>query len=421
MRSKSSVILLALLIGVTGMVIVRASNMGSSASGHIESLQIEDGETTVLFGPKELEGKFGKDFEKEIEAITEKSLETARVALEKATEEGDGEMDDLHESLQKLREGLKETFDVHINADISTGDDFVFIEQEFPIGDGGDLKIKISRGDVEIYTSNNDVASIIYQIEAPSEEKAREFFEKQNIRVSNSDDSIDIEGSGSRNYSWKDRTKATLKVIVPENFNVDTRTSGGDIELGNLEGRVKLVTSGGDIDVGNTSGDKLSVRTSGGDIETANIEFDDVEIETSGGSIELDRVESKRVIVRTSGGDIDVESVEGREIDIQTSGGDLELKSVDGPLKARTSGGDIVIDLEGSFPTLLRTSGGDIEIFADENLSADVNFSSTKVKIDSRLEFDGTKTKRKAEGKINGGGPEVTASTSGGSIRVRVK
>ena len=71
-----------------------------------------------------------------------------------------------------------------------------------------------------------------------------------------------------RNRRWGFSRGSRFDVTIPSSFNLEFDTSGGDVRIdGNLSGYVSGRTSGGDIDVGDIGGD-ADLKTSGGDITT---------------------------------------------------------------------------------------------------------------------------------------------------------
>jgi len=335
-RSKSSIFLLFALIIATGMVIVKASQMGSS-SGSSSLLVIENtGEASGAVGSAAAANNVAQA-EKE-------AMEIARETMESIKE---NDFDNLHESLAKLRENIHRSINVEIDVDPrdKSGDKFIMLEESFNVSEGGKLEINIPASDIRIRTGDSETAKIVYRVNAPDKEDAQEFFEKLDLSSSQSGDTIRMKGGKrvSFNFTWRKRVSGTAEITIPKRFNVDARTSGGDIDLGDLSGELVLNTSGGDITIGDANGKNASLRTSGGDIDTDNVIYDKIKIETSGGDIDLNDVKGDDVEVRTSGGDIAADKVSGNVVDLSSSGGDLEIDNISGKLKARTSGGNIEI------------------------------------------------------------------------------
>src|SRR5207245_7672233 len=59
---------------------------------------------------------------------------------------------------------------------------------------------------------------------------------------------------------YKSRLQAEYKIVVPKKFNLDLKTAGGHIKIGDLEGEAKAVTAGGALKFGNIQGDRKSTR-----------------------------------------------------------------------------------------------------------------------------------------------------------------
>ena len=134
--------------------------------------------------------------------------------------------------------------------------------------------------------------------------------------------------------------RVQFQITVPQRYNLDVETQGGDITVeAPLEGEARLTTAGGDV------------RTS--DLTGA------VRIETAGGSITLGKIGSD-LIARTAGGSIHVGDVKGDAI-LETSGGEIVTGAVAGALKAETAGGDVVVG-GATGQVLARTAGGQIQI-----------------------------------------------------------
>src|SRR5579872_3207257 len=136
-------------------------------------------------------------------------------------------------------------------------------------------------------------------------------------------------------YTWLRQIE--YRVSVPREFSVDLSTSGGSIAVGDLHGEVVARTSGGELNLGRIDG---PVRGS-----------------TSGGSISLEGGRGKAVL-RTSGGGIRVNDVAG-EVDASTSGGSIQIQRARGRVSAHTSGGSITVR-ETSGAVDASTSGGSV-------------------------------------------------------------
>jgi TonB family protein len=175
-------------------------------------------------------------------------------------------------------------------------------------------------------------------------------------------------------------------ITVPASFNLDVSTGIGDIETGDVGGRVVLVTQGGSITTGriglpghplsraegpaakiSTDGGHITLKdvdgdvdafTAGGHIIAGNIDGN-AKLRTGGGHIRAARIKGTAqldteggnitvgdagsyVAVRTGGGQIDFGEARG-SVHAQTGGGGIRLMYVAGPMEVVTSGGSICL------------------------------------------------------------------------------
>jgi DUF4097 and DUF4098 domain-containing protein YvlB len=141
-----------------------------------------------------------------------------------------------------------------------------------------------------------------------------------------------------------------------------------------------------------------------------------VDARTSGGHIEI-RDFSGQMDARTSGGHIEAENAEGR-INLRTSGGHISLRDLSGSVEASTSGGSIEADLNNIEDFVdLRTSGGHINISVPDGIALNLDLKGNRVST-KLSNFTGEVERDEVHGSINGGGPKLTARTSGGSVRI---
>ena len=152
-------------------------------------------------------------------------------------------------------------------------------------------------------------------------------------------------------------TSIQFDFTVPQQFNLDLETKGGDVSVGNLNGELRASTAGGDIQTGDITG-LVSVETAGGDIDLGNM-GKQVTAQTAGGSIRVNNVHGDARL-ETSGGEITAGLIEG-SVRADTSGGDIVLRGATGPVTAETAGGQIQIGQCGA-SIKAETAGGSIHL-----------------------------------------------------------
>ncbi|MFC2140041.1 DUF4097 domain-containing protein, partial [Bacteroidota bacterium] len=227
--------------------------------------------------------------------------------------------------------------------------------------------------------------------------------------------------------------------------------SGGDIECGDINGRLRLNTQGGDIKVGNVVGGSARVSTMGGDIRIDDVSSD-LDAKTYGGDINVGNVGGSASVV-TYGGDIKIKEVSG-SVDMSTYGGNLTLSKANGHVKASTYGGNITLDnITGTVDA--KTSSGRIKVELTpsgegrsrmKTSSGEIILSlpaNAKATIEAEIEIDGYRESRRREYKIssdfeatsyvsdddtvyavyelNGGGEKIKLETVNSNIIIRKK
>lgn len=300
------------------------------------------------------------------------------------------------------------------------------VEESFNTTGAGLLSLDLQGSPVDIDTyAGREVKITITRILRKGD---KEDFEKElknlelNFEQSGNDIRCDLEYRHENKW-WNFLTNRgsslnfQTKVLLPRQFNVDVRTSGGSIDLEALEGDAELRTSGGSISMNEVVGE-VTAKTSGGSIHARNCQGD-VELKTSGGSIHAADIDGS-LEAKTSGGRIEVKDVKG-DTHVATSGGSINLGTVQGNLDASTSGGSISATLAGqpNADCQLRTSGGGIHLNVDPSANLMIDASTSGGGVDSNLNLTTTERKRSTlRGRLNAGGPLLKARTSGGGITI---
>jgi len=350
------------------------------------------------------------------------------------------------------------------------------IEKTFAVTPGGELIVDSTTGSIDVKTWGKKSVHVEVIKKSRKEANLMEF----DVEIEKSGNTVSVDGGGR---GWGSRVAVEYNISIPENFNVNLDTGGGEIRVADLTGKVKLDTSGGSITVGNVDGDvdadtsggainvgkvtglidvntsgggiriagggkKVKADTSGGSINIGPSEGDvnadtsggsitvgyakgNVDVDTSGGSIDLKGSDGS-VKVNTSGGSITIDNVAGT-IDADTSGGGIEISRAHGAINADTSGGNIMVELLEDDPKVntsinLDTSGGSITVHLPEKLQASISaklqlsrWSSHDAQIysDFPLTIKEENNRIVGAGDINGGGDRVILNSSNGDIHIK--
>ncbi|WP_100644141.1 DUF4097 family beta strand repeat-containing protein [Alteromonas facilis] len=230
-------------------------------------------------------------------------------------------------------------------------------EQTYDVQPGETLYIKTDVGTIDIRTQDTDRVEIEVDVDGRNADEL-------DVRFEQTSNGISVYGEReSSGWGWNgSQIRARFTIVVPESFNIDVNTAGGSIKVEDLVGNVDAKTSGGSISLGDIKGD----------------------------------------------------------IDVHTSGGSIRVDSVYGDIQAHTSGGSINVDFKQQITqdAKLTTSGGSITAYLPEDIQIDLSASTSGGSVRSEFDVDGKVTKRSIRGEINGGGPELTLRTSGGSVKI---
>ncbi|MDA8528888.1 DUF4097 domain-containing protein [Opitutaceae bacterium] len=284
--------------------------------------------------------------------------------------------------------------------------------ETFSVNAGGDLVVSTQGGDIEVERGANDAVTVVARVVFPratSESEADELMEEIELVIEETADGVSASSKRPKktsswfNWGGSNQVAVHFSVTVPEEYHVNTRTSGGDIEISDLTGEVVARTSGGDIEVGHINGP--------------------VDLNTSGGDIKI-RHAVGEVKAHTSGDNVRVEDAEG-SVNAGTSGGNIYIGRVIGQLNASTSGGNVSARLQGPLlvDAVLSTSVGEVTAWVDEDIGfhLDARTSGGGVKADGiTIKIDsGGAGKSKLVGDVNGGGPTLKLRSSGGNVKIR--
>jgi hypothetical protein len=267
--------------------------------------------------------------------------------------------------------------------------------------DYDDLKMKQEGNTVSIVLKNGNGAS--FSIKTP---------EQFNLDIKTSGGNLSCSGKFTGNITGT-TAGGDVMVLPSVNGNTILTTAGGHINIGDVTGEVKLTTAGGDIGAGKIGGDG-KLTTAGGDILVISVEKS-VTLSTAGGDIRINNVGGE-VKASTSGGDISVGTVKGAaklntsggdirlsgangKISAYTSGGDIKLENLVGSVQAHTSGGDVYVEInpDGSDESSIASSGGNIKLLIPENSKATIEAVidvqskkdlKEKYKVISEFKFD---------------------------------
>lgn len=219
-------------------------------------------------------------------------------------------------------------------------------------------------------------------------------------------------------------------------------TGGGEIVVGSVDGSLRAATGGGRIAVKSVRGNAV-LETSGGDIQV-NDAGGTVRADTAGGAVRVEAA-GGAVTVSTGGGPIVIGKAGGLVITRNMAGpvqvgaapgvrsesgtGGIRLNNIAGAMRVSTAMGSIVASLlgGGSFSdSFLATGNGDITVLIPSNVGVTIRAENDLADSLKRIvsDFPDIPVRMRgmqvvAEGSVNGGGPLLRISGTGGTIFIR--
>lgn len=216
--------------------------------------------------------------------------------------------------------------------------------------------------------------------------------------------------------------------------------SGGVVRIGNTNGRIDIEgVDGSSVEIRAEKIARAATDTGARDLLPRitikeDIKPDRVAVETEkwgglmlGASFEVRyHVKAPKnavVDVTTTNGGIGLTGLSGKVIAHTTNGG-VTAKALTGGVDARSTNGGVSVDMAalGSEPVSLRTTNGGVTLMLPDEAKANVSASWTNggMNLGAGLKVEVTEqSRRKFEGRMNGGGTLVELHTTNGGIRLR--
>ena len=244
------------------------------------------------------------------------------------------------------------------------------------------LSVVSENGSIDVAQSDGTQVRISARIKAVSEERLKAV---QIIAMRTANNTLELYADWPM-PGRKSNEGCDFQIQIPDAAGIRLRSSNGRLAIERLAGQADLQTSNGSIAIRQHRGSSTA--------------------QTSNGAIRVDEV-AGTLHLRSSNGQIDVQGAAG-EVKGQTSNGNVRVALAEGsagPIEARTSNGSVKLELTQSFvgELIMQTSLGSIDI---------KDMPQARL-IASRRNF--------LQLGFGSGGPTSHASTSNGSITVRMK
>src|SRR5712672_1070910 len=146
------------------------------------------------------------------------------------------------------------------------------LEKSFQVAPGGKLVLDANQGSCEITTVEGDKAQVrvLREVKGGTKAQADELFANHEVTFQQDGGTVSVVAKSKKDltaFLRANRPYLQVRYLIslPKKFDVDLKTSGGDIVMDDRDGSVKARTSSGAIRVQHVSG-PIEANDSGGNI-----------------------------------------------------------------------------------------------------------------------------------------------------------
>ena len=294
----------------------------------------------------------------------------------------------------------------------------------FSVQPRGKLVMDVGLGSIEVKTIEDHqiVVEVFRNVGKPRRSQPEDILRRHEVIFEHNSNDLVIRARFAENGlegMYRYELGVRYVVSIPSEFNIDLRTSGGNISVSNLRGEVRTLTSGGSLYFGRIEG-PVKGLTSGGSINLTGCNGK-TSLKTSGGGIYI-ASSAGEVSAEASGGVIKIENFLGN-VFARNDGGGIKADRISGSIDASTSGGpvDVALNEQPKKNCRLFSFGGGITVELEETLSlnieADVSGGSVFSELPMTIQWPAREDALLA--KLNAGGPTLALQANGGSVRLR--
>lgn len=201
--------------------------------------------------------------------------------------------------------------------------------------------------------------------------------------------------------------------------NPPVQQNGNDIVIGERQTRELFRNIGIDYEITVPRGASLAAFSGSGDVETQDV-AQNIKAETGSGSVRLRGVHGPAYL-RSGSGDIELDEQGQGDVRAETGSGSIRLRGVNGGLNAQSGSGDIELSGRIMNDWRLQTGSGSIRltIGEDAKFSLSASTGSGDIRVHQPLSMQSSANHHHVSGAVNGGGPNLRASTGSGDIEIK--
>lgn len=255
------------------------------------------------------------------------------------------------------------------------------VTKTFPIS--GRAKVKVQTDDGAVRVSTGDIKQVEVRVTYEGYKLDRDL----RVSTTQNGDSIDISAKTSGSWGMHfgvHHTNLRVEVHMPKDADLEVTTGDGGVDVDSIKGSLNVHTGDGHINVQGARGD-IHLRAGDGHVEGRELD----------GTLE----------VTTGDGHI---NVSGRF-------DSLNLRAGDGSITAKAATGSKVVS-----SWTIHTGDGSVDLEIPGELQANLEASTNDghISLGIPVTSEGTFSSSRVQGKLNGGGGQVSIRTGDGSIHL---
>src|SRR5947209_3393097 len=188
------------------------------------------------------------------------------------------------------------------------------LEKTFQAAPGGKLVVQVDQGSCTVSPAQiaTVVVRVVRQVRGGDKTEAAELFANHQVNFAQAGNTVSVLSNRKKLPAWSSKPKGAYlevryEISIPKRFDVDLKLSGGDLKLGDLDGKARVRNASGGIYFQGVTGD-VAATNAGGDI-TIFEAGGDIALQTSSGVITARKAKGK-VEVSNSGGNIRIDDAE---------------------------------------------------------------------------------------------------------------
>jgi DUF4097 and DUF4098 domain-containing protein YvlB len=255
------------------------------------------------------------------------------------------------------------------------------VTKTFPVSGRAKVRIQTDDGDVRVSTGD------IKQVEVRVEYEGYKLDRDLRVSTTQNGDSVDISAKTIGNWGFHfgvHHANLRVEVHMPKDADLEVTSGDGGVDVDSIKGSLNVHTGDGHINVQGAHGD-MHLRAGDGHVEGRDLD----------GTLE----------VTTGDGHI---NVSGRF-------DSLNLRAGDGSVTARASAGSKV---QPSWTIHTGDGSVDLEIPGELQANLEASTNDGHISLGIQVTVEGTFSSSRVQGKINGGGGQVSIRTGDGSIHL---